>query len=268
MIQRINPLILTGFFLGFFLYTIWPNQKKEIFSKNLQLNDNDKICFVVDKNEKSGIEDMKCIIDSSAYEEIWIYLPEIERWYELGVNRSLYENNGVYKSGSRFDEWFLKKVFEKNRGIEEVVFYHNHPTDENIKKELGIDSLYMSQIDTAEMKKQWALYVSKIKDYKDVVKIFYKSGFGDGLPSIPDLESMIKFSLELPEYKIKNKLCSKKGITEYFLTEEGLQSCASGEYSNYLFENPAYFVSDDSLLIKNDYININFKTFEYWESKD
>ncbi len=180
--------------------------KKEMPSDALQLNTNDFMYYVTNKNEEKGINDIKKIINNSNYEEEWLYLPEKQIWYEIGINS---DSNSVKHSSSHID-----KILEENKEVKELIFYHNHP------------------------------------------------GEGPSLksPSMKDIKSMTSTSLYFSDYKVKEKICSKKGITEYFLTEEAIKEFKLKDSIN--LKDYYNYEKDSSITFDLEYFRINFKPHE------
>ncbi len=97
----------------------YKNQKIELQSPNVLLNRDDGVSFVMNKNEEQGIEDIKKIINNSDYEESWLYLPEKQKWCEVGIES---DSDFVVMSLPR-----IYKTLEENKNVKELIFYHNHP---------------------------------------------------------------------------------------------------------------------------------------------
>lgn len=90
---------------------------EKVYSKNLCINLNEKIYHVTKKNEKQGINDIKKI--NNDYEESWLYLPEKQIWYEIGIRSSL-----VSVQNFKFR---VERVLKENPDTKDLIFYHNHP---------------------------------------------------------------------------------------------------------------------------------------------
>ena len=93
---------------------------ERVYSENLCINLNEKICYVTKKNEKEGIKDLIKICNGD-YEESWLYLPEKQIWYEIGINS---DSNSVKPFLPR-----IEKALEENKDVKELIFYHNHPSE-------------------------------------------------------------------------------------------------------------------------------------------
>jgi len=178
------------------------HQKTGIESPNLLLNRDDQIYFVTNKNEEQGINDIKKIINNSNYEEAWVYLPEKQKWFEVGFDSYTLSKKFAMVSSNKND---INKILEKNKDIKELIFYHNHPSFPD---------------DSQETEK---------------------------FPPFFDIRIMVDYTLSFPDYKIKNKICSKYGITEYSLTEKAKKDFKSEYYNKQ--NDPEYF-------------NVTFKPFK------
>ena len=98
---------------------------EKVYSENLCINTNEKKYYAAKKNEEEGIKDIhKINNEKNAYEEAWIYLPEKEEWYEIGINSDAISVQPFY--------FRIKNILEENKDISKIVFYHNHPGNEDI----------------------------------------------------------------------------------------------------------------------------------------
>jgi len=107
-----------------FLPVYYPER---INSENLCINTNEKKYYVAKKNEEEGIKDIHKInneINNEIYEEAWLYLPEKQEWYEIGINS---DRISVQPSDIR-----IRRILEENKDISKIIFYHNHPSKEDI----------------------------------------------------------------------------------------------------------------------------------------
>lgn len=249
--------------------------KREIISKNLKLNDNDSLSFITNKSEIKGIKDIRKISESYASEECWVYFPEDKVWYETGIKRSMArDSSGNMVSRVEQDYDFLKKLI-KEKDMNEIIVYHNHPTLENM-----IESVKkIKPISTSEYEKIIGYSISDSKDNlknsgdslnyqitREVLKdAFYSNGFAVAKPSVSDLKLMVYESLIFKNKNVLNKICSEKGITEFYLTQKGINhydSLGIGNYDDFLKNTYKYFSSKDFVSIENNKMIINFKTFK------
>lgn len=96
------------------------NSAKRVYSDSLCINPNDKIYYVTKKNEKRGINDLIKICNDGL-EETWLYLPEKQIWYEIGIFA-----DSISVQPFKFR---VEKVLEENKDVKKLIFYHNHPTE-------------------------------------------------------------------------------------------------------------------------------------------
>lgn len=90
---------------------------KMIYSDNLKINRIDSIYYFTNNTEKKGIEEIRKINDG--YEEAWLYLPEKQIWYEIGIKGD--------STSTLLCSQTVKKILNENPTIKELIFYHNHP---------------------------------------------------------------------------------------------------------------------------------------------
>lgn len=135
------------------------------------------------KSEEEGVKDIRELIDSSDLEELWAYLPQESLWVEIGRNEESFGESSVST-----DEAYFKKLIQT---YDELILYHFHINDERNYPSL-----------------------------KELKKIF---NVKKAMPSGSDLAaifcSSILFYRFQPYGKISAKLCSKCGITEFYLTD-------------------------------------------------
>lgn len=244
------------------------SKKIEAYSEKLGLNNHDGIRFITCKSEEEGIKDIREIAKTFPHEEIWLYLPELEEWHEIGVKRFLMKNEGGFvASGVGYDFDYVNGILNRTK-VGEIIFYHNHPLFENIRaalketnpvsneeyeKSLGYpSSLEKTSLDTI------------IKDFKSSFDTLYQKGFHTSAPSSTDLKFLIKKTSMFSCYKVKDKICSADGVTEFYLTERGINLYNSVRlWDSLLKDQGAVDVSKDgSISIKNDYLIVNFEPFE------
>ncbi len=230
-----------------------PYTKKTIEFNKLILNRNDLIAYFVNKNEEMGIRDALRIAESSAYEEMWIYLPEKNRWYETGVQSKISKTKDkAVISSVRQDKRQLEEILSLNQDIKKINFYHIHPSRENLIK--AIEQKVASSINLISPLNSRFSNVSK--------KYFPKMNFS---PSEADIKSMIYKTINYDDFEITHKVISVGGISEYFLTPEGIEyykNLTDSNLSEFLFneEESIYFSEkkDQSFEIKDKYLVIRF----------
>ena len=91
---------------------------EKVYSENLCINLNEKIYHVTKKNEEEGVNDLIKICNKD-YEEAWLYLPEKQKWYEIGIHS---DSVSVKPFMLRIEE-----ALEENKDVKKLIFYHNHP---------------------------------------------------------------------------------------------------------------------------------------------
>ena len=286
-IKKILPFTMGAtilFNVGSFIskYHAPENTKIEVASKKLVLNDRDLISLVSHKDEKSGVEDIREFGKFSPYEECFAYFPDIKKWQEIGVKRAIAKNKlADMVSKVSLDTKFLKKKVEENPEIKDIIIYHNHPSFKNLKKELekiepisnakfekliGYSSFPREYFEKGSMISKENKSCEKSLNYERTQAVlfdfFYTSNFNEAKPSIRDLKSMVYESLEFPNHNIRSKICSEKGITEFYLTKKGIEHYKLVKEDDFLKEVDGYTFSKDYLSIENEYMIISFKSHD------
>lgn len=122
--KTLNKLLLTGLSILSLnnLYgqedSFFTDSLNRVYSENLCINLKDKIYHITKKSEEEGIKDLIKICNEN-YEEAWLYFPEKQIWYEIGIFST---PNSVKPFMPR-----IKKALEENPDAKELIFYHNHP---------------------------------------------------------------------------------------------------------------------------------------------
>ena len=126
---------------------------EKIYSENLCINLNEEVYHVVKKNETDGIRDIIKI--NNGCEEAWLYLPEKQTWYEIGI---FSDSTSVRPFTPR-----IKEILKENPDVTKLIFYHNHPGGYDLPSQ---NDLMMS------------VYIRSrfFKDYKIFNKIIAKDG--------------------------------------------------------------------------------------------
>ena len=156
----------------------------------------------------------------------------------------------------------IKKIIN-NSNYEEYWLYL---PEKKIWYEIGINSSLSEKRSSVEVcNEDIEKILRKNKNVKELVFYHNHPYFsGDSLTetepiSEDDFRTMILNSLDFSDYKVKEKICSKKGINEYFLTEKVIKEFSS--------KNPINFGEDysylgESIISSNpEYLQINFKPF-------
>lgn len=89
---------------------------ENFYSEALFINLNEKRSYFTKKNEEDGIKDIIKI--NKDYEEAWLYLPEKQVWYEIGIFSNSYSVKPYFPR--------IEEALKENKDIKELVFYHNH----------------------------------------------------------------------------------------------------------------------------------------------
>lgn len=241
-------------------------EKTELIVSNLTLNSNDLVSLVTDKDENSGIEDIRRI--KSPYEESWLYLPDKKRWYEIGTKRAIEigEDESWHRTKITYDPKLITNALKENLEARKLVFYHNHPLSEKVQRE--IESLKENDKITIASEE------NPFNEYPLTTGILRKtfSKYPSLDPSTTDLNSMILQTLKFGPlgYDVKHKICSEEGVTEYFLTQDGIDHYKNKKvYGDFLDQECLSItcVSKDSISLENDYIKINSRPFKGLEDK-
>ncbi len=174
----------------------------------LVVNNKNNFKTVIYKNEDDGASEMRELVESSRIEESWAYLPHLEKWVEVGYNEESEKKiEKSYITKAKLDLQLLDMLMDEN---DNMILYHFHPP-----------SYRLLDVEIEERKKE-GLSFGENEIEKVRTGILIKSAY----PSRSDLLSMIGNSTEFyernPEGKITFKICSHYGITEYYLTDEGL----------------------------------------------
>ena len=151
---------------------------------------------------------MRKLIASSQIEESWVYLPQRGKWIEIGHNEEAEKKvDKRYITKAKLDVQLLDKLMSDDHNM---VLYHFHPSHSLSleykirKREEGGSPMNDGEIE------------------RERIKLLIKSAY----PSRSDLLNMIGNSMEFfernSEGDITFKVCSHYGITEYYLTDEGM----------------------------------------------
>ncbi len=176
---------------------------------DLVVNSRNKFKTVIHESETVGISEMRKLIASSLIEESWAYLPHQKKWIEIGRNEETEKKiDKRYITKAKLDVQLLNKLMNENNNM---VLYHFHPSHS-----LSLEDKIRKQEESGTSMKS-----NKIE--KERVKLLIKSAY----PSRSDLLNMIGNTMEFfernTEGNITFKVCSHYGITEYYLTDEGME---------------------------------------------
>ena len=175
---------------------------------NLVVNNRNKFKTVIHEGEAEGISEMRKLIADSLIEESWAYLPRQKKWIEIGHNEEAEKKiNKHYITKAKLDVQLLDKLMNENNNM---ILYHFHPSHS-----LSLD-------DKIRKQEESGIPMNDKEIERERVKLLIKSAY----PSRSDLLNMIGNSMEFfernAEGNITFKVCSHYGITEYYLTDEGM----------------------------------------------
>ncbi len=175
----------------------------------LVVNNKNQYKTVIYENEEEGILEMRKLIETSQIEESWAYLPRQEKWIEIGYNeepeKKIDEN---YITKAKLDIQFLDGLMNEN---DNMILFHFHT------------SYCLSLEDKIKKREKDGSPMNDSEIEKERIRLLIKSAY----PSRSDLMNMIGNSTEFfernSEGNITFKVCSHYGITEYRLTDEGME---------------------------------------------
>jgi len=175
----------------------------------LVVNNKNQFKTVIYENENEGILEMRKLIESSQIEESWAYLPRQEKWIEIGYSEESEKKiDEKYITKAKLDIQFLDELMNENNNM---IIYHFHP------------SYSLSLEDKIKRRKKNGSPMNDNEIKKERTRLLIKSAY----PSRSDLMNMIGNSTEFFERNsdgnITFKVCSHYGITEYRLTDEGME---------------------------------------------
>jgi len=175
----------------------------------LVVNNKNQYKTVIYENENEGILEMRRLIESSQIEESWAYLPRQEKWIEIGYSEESEKKiDEKYITKAKLDIQFLDELMNENNNM---IIYHFHP------------SYSLSLEDKIKKREKNGSPMNDNEIKKERTRLLIKSAY----PSRSDLMNMIGNSTEFFERNsdgnITFKVCSHYGITEYRLTDEGME---------------------------------------------
>lgn len=165
----------------------------------------------VKQTESQGIFQIKELLNKEEVEEVWAYLPKKREWIEIGYaekpeEKIVIKNQVFYNTEVKLDTSFLEKLMKENN---EITVWHYSPNGSQMLE----DKIKTAEDEGKPLTEQ---EISKIKNYISVC---------EAIPSEFDLINMIsnsqKFNEINPDGKLLYKLCSKTGVTEFYLTNKG-----------------------------------------------
>lgn len=172
---------------------------------NLYVNERILLRTYANKTEQEGVRDIIKLVYTSKHEEAWAYLPEKEKWIELGFSSKINYYDGFLILLSLNEATVSRLVKENNN----MIIYHFHPT--NI--DLTIDYMQSKNI------------VPNFSNLEKIVNLYLRGPEIAAIPSYPDMAQMFKKSRDFyktnPEGEMIHKIVSSYGVTSYYLTEQG-----------------------------------------------
>jgi len=245
---------------------------------DLVVNTANKYRVIVYDDEITGIKKMQELVDDSKFEEAWIYLPEQKVWVEVGTNEKVYSRNkeGAIASVGVEGNILYQLINDDNKSI---TLYHIHPynkataakNEKEFRKDAG-DKIEEKQLQS-------------ILDSLAIVE--ESSASKDDITSC--VRASLTFNSTYPDSTLSDRICSKYGITEMTLTEEGKRLFGNmliDDVKDYIGKHKdkaldkftSYLVSDDLKsakdgvakffeLLSDDYVKITFTSYEdYFKS--
>jgi hypothetical protein len=186
---------------------------------SLVVNTSKEFRTVAKKSEEAGIEDMRKLSGISSLEESWAYLPKDSTFIEIGVDEKSSDNANPHMM---VDIPYLEKLLKM---YDDMTIYHFHPV---ISKKL-IDG------EVNKWKKQGYSYTND--------EVEFRMSIAKSTPSGPDLGFMVVTSeffylhgTTSPKASIKERICSKYGVAEFSLTEEGREYFKDKNFSQCMFD--------------------------------
>jgi len=174
----------------------------------LVVNNRNKFKTVIFESEAEGVSEMRKLIASSLIEESWAYLPQRKKWIEIGHNEEAEQKvDKRYITKAKLDVQLLDKLMSKDNNM---ILYHFHPSHS------------LSLEDKIKKREEGGSPMNDREIERERIKLLIKSAY----PSRSDLLNMIGNTMEFfernSEGNITFKVCSHYGITEYYLTDEGM----------------------------------------------
>ena len=154
-----------------------------IFKDKLQINESVTYRNAIRKDKQSGISDLKKLCKNAFLEEFWGFFPHEKLWLEISYNEKI--------DSTAIDFYYLEDIIKKK---DDIHIYHIHLRN------------YLKSIEGkgyGKLPESWLV-----------------------LPSFEDIALMVYFSSLFyhfhPHGNISWYICSPLGITEYILSDEGI----------------------------------------------
>ncbi len=213
------------------------------YTNRLVFNNSDSYRNITLKGEVEGVKDIEQLVLNSPFEESWVYYPTHKLWEETGIHSWNDDDTKAVIS------LYSPRTLAVNDDEGPFYFYHFHPStinpavmkqmQENLQKiddriKNGLREKF--QIDPATM----ATLIPSVDNDSLEQKAYSLSWMRDALPSAQDLYTITINSaqayLKNPKAELKWKICSKHGVMELSLTEEG-KNFYSGRASSEIEEH-------------------------------
>lgn len=109
------------------------------YTRELRVNTENKVRYCTRISEELGVRALRRLAETSDFEEVWVYIPRIKEWKELGINEANQivdeKDPGYAKRSVDLDGHFLHEVAQK---YPEFTIYHTH----NVKKRIVSDTVF------------------------------------------------------------------------------------------------------------------------------
>ncbi len=146
------------------------NQEEYNVIDELVVNNRNKYKTVIYENEEEGIAEMRKLIANSQTEESWVFLPNQEKWIEIGHNEEAEKKiDKRYITKAKLDVQLLDKLMNENNNM---VLYHFHPShslslEDKIRKQEERDS----PMNNNEIEKERVKRLIKSANYQSMYSI-------------------------------------------------------------------------------------------------
>lgn len=175
------------------------------FQSALRINTEDNARDVVVASELAGVHQIRRLLQSTAVEEAWAYVPQAGLWIEIGVYG---RDDGALGPLVEIDVALLGRLVA---AFDRVDLYHLHPRS-TFSAGFGIAGVYPSATPVGSLNADGQTTV------------------GLATPSPGDIESAIQIGLLQeklhPSSDVRNYLVSPYGVVEYELTPSGRKEIA------------------------------------------